>query len=180
VPRGRSRSPLARAVPWLLVVAAVAAVTIFVLQGANRPANPGLRTTVGGFFEQAFSIEMVGEPGTGDEHCALLAVTEEQLRTGLMGRRDLGRYVGMVFRLGSDSTRPFTMERTLIPLSIAWFDAQGNYVAEQDMTPCPDGVSCPTYSAGRPYRFALEVPRGRLRALGVGPGSHLTLGAGCR
>jgi uncharacterized membrane protein (UPF0127 family) len=71
------------------------------------------------------------------------------------------------------------MRGTLIPLSIAWFDTEGNLVDQTEMTPCRGRVSCPTYSANRPYRYALEVARGGLRQLGVAPGAHITLGGGC-
>ena len=47
------------------------------------------------------------------------------------------------------------------------------------MAPCADRPDCPTYPAGRPFRYALEVPRGGLAQLGVGPGAQLAVGAGC-
>ena len=39
-----------------------------------------------------------------------------------------------------------------------------------DMAPCGTGTDCPTYAARSAYRTAVEVPQGRLGALGVGPG----------
>ena len=163
-----------------VLIALGAAVAIwFLVQGANRPADPYFRPAVKGFDEQAFSIEAGDEPGTGKGRCALLATTDEQLTRGLMGRRDLAGYDGMIFRFGTQAIRPFTMRGTLIPLSIAWFDADGNLVDRAEMTPCRDRLSCPDYSADRPYQYALEVARGGLPKLGVGPGAHITLGRGC-
>ena len=163
-----------------VLLALGAAISIwFVVQGANRPADPYFRPAVKGFDEQAFSIEARGAPRTGRARCALLAATAEQLSRGLMGRRDLAGYDGMIFRFDIEAIRPFTMRGTLIPLSIAWFDTEGNLVDQTEMTPCRDRVSCPTYSANRPYRYALEVARGGLRRLGVAPGAHITLGGGC-
>jgi uncharacterized membrane protein (UPF0127 family) len=163
-----------------VVVALGVAVAIwFLVQGANRPADPYFRAAVTGFDEQAFSIEARGEAGTGTGRCALVAATDEELSRGLMGRRDLAGYDGMIFRFATEATRPFTMRGTLIPLSIAWFDSDGNLVDQAEMTPCPERVSCPDYSADRPYQYALEVGRGGLRGLGVAPGAHLTLGGGC-
>ena len=149
------------------------------VQGANRPADPYFQAAVKGFDEQAFSIEARGDPGTGSGRCALLASTDAQLSRGLMGRRDLGGYDGMIFRFATEALRPFTMRGTLIPLSIAWFDTGGNLVDQAEMTPCPDRVTCPDYSSDRPYRYALEVARGGLPELGVGPGAHITFGGGC-
>jgi uncharacterized membrane protein (UPF0127 family) len=163
----------------VLIALGAAVVIWFLVQGANRPADPYFRSEVTGFGEQAFSIETPGESGTGSRRCALVAATEEQLSRGLMGRRDLAGYDGMIFRFATEGRRPFTMRGTLIPLSIAWFDGAGNLVDQAEMTPCPEGVSCPTYSADRPYRYALEVKRGGLRDLGVAPGAHLTFGGAC-
>jgi uncharacterized membrane protein (UPF0127 family) len=163
----------------VLVALGAAAAIWFLVQGANRPADPYFRAPVTGFGEQAFSIEAQGEPGSGSGRCALLATTDEQLSRGLMGRRDLAGYDGMIFRFNTEATRPFTMRGTLIPLSIAWFDRDGNLVDRAEMTPCPGGVSCPNYSSDRPYQYALEVGRGGLGDLGVGPGAHLTLGGDC-
>ena len=167
----------------LIIVGIIAAAVVtgiwFFVQAANRPADPYFAPTVGGFEEQAFSIAAPGEGGRGDEHCALLAATAEQRGRGLMGRRDLGGYDGMVFRFDRVVTTPFTMSRTLIPLSIAWFDASGELVDQAEMIPCPEAVSCPSYRADGPYLYALEVAQGGLDKLGVATGSHLILGNGC-
>ena len=163
----------------VLIALGLSFVVWFLVQGANRPADPYFRSAVKGFGEQAFSIEARGEQGSGSSRCALVAVTEAQLSRGLMGRRDLGGYDGMIFRFATEGLRSFTMHGTLIPLSIAWFDADGNLVDRAEMTPCPEGVSCPDYASARPYQYALETGRGGLRELGVGPGAHLTLGATC-
>jgi len=169
-----------RLITIAIVGLAVALGVWLLLQGANRPADPYFRGRVDGFGRQAFSIETLPiQRASGDSHCALLAVTDAQLSRGLMGRRDLGGYDGMIFRFSSDANRPFTMRGTLIPLSIAWFDASGKFVDQTDMTPCR-ARACPTYSADRPYRYALEVRAGGLPALGVaGQSAHLTLGGAC-
>ena len=163
----------------LLIALGLGLVVWFVVEGANRPPDPYFRARVTGFGEQAFSIEPRGALGSGSVRCALVASTDVQLSRGLMGRRDLGGYDGMIFRFATEAQRPFTMRGTLIPLSIAWFDAAGNLVDRADMTPCHERVSCPDYSSDRPYQYALETGRGGLRELGAGPGSHLRLGGAC-
>jgi uncharacterized membrane protein (UPF0127 family) len=174
-----------RLVFWSGVLVVIAALTAFVLVGANRPADPKLlpggRTPVSGFGDVAYRIRGgPGGPGTdAAERCALLAETTEQHQRGLMGRTDLGGYDGMLFRFSSDTSGAFYMKDTLIPLSIAWFDAQGLFVSAADMEPCPDDVGCPTYTAAAPYRYALEVPKGGLPALGIGPGAQLVVGSAC-
>jgi uncharacterized membrane protein (UPF0127 family) len=111
-------------------------------------------------------------------HCVWVANTEKERQQGLKARRDLGRRPGMLFRFTSDVTVPFTMEGTLIPLTLAWFDGRGAYVGATDMIPCK-ASPCPVYPPPGPYRTTLEVERGRLRALGVGPGSTLRVAGGC-
>jgi len=79
-----------------------------------------------------------------------------------------------------DSQGSFWMRNTILPLSIAYVDADGEVVSTADMEPCPAGTTdCPTYPPGGPYRMALEVPQGQLPDLGVASGSRLALGADC-
>ena len=169
---------------WSGVLVVTAVLTTVVLLGANRPADPTLlrdgRTPVKGFDSVSYRIRPAGGAG-GDavERCALLAETTEQQQRGLMGRTDLGGYDGMLFRFSADTTSSFYMTDTLIPLSIAWFNADGYFVSATDMEPCPDKAGCPTFGAAAPYRYALEVAKGGLPALGVGPGAQLVVGGGC-
>lgn len=111
--------------------------------------------------------------------CALLAEDVETRRRGLMERTDLSGHVGMVFTFPSPVTATFWMRSTPLPLSIAFFDAEGRYVSEADMAPCGAEGDCPSYAAAAPYRYALEVRQGDLDDLGVGPGATLALGGAC-
>jgi uncharacterized membrane protein (UPF0127 family) len=130
---------------------------------------------VAGFGEIAYTVR-----GISAVRCALLADTEPQRQQGLMNRTDLAGHDGMLFRFPADTTVSFYMKDTLLPLSIAWFGADGRFVSATDMDPCLGrGDNCPLYPAARPYRYALEVPRGGLAGLGIGPGSTLTLKGAC-
>jgi uncharacterized membrane protein (UPF0127 family) len=134
---------------------------------------PPKRTPVVGFGEVAFRV------AAGPELCALLARTAQQQAQGLMKRTDLAGHVGMLFVFTADTNETFYMRNTPMPLSIAWFDASGRFVSATDMVPCADRPGCPTYAAARAYRYALEVPKGGLGGLGIGPGSTITVGAAC-
>jgi uncharacterized membrane protein (UPF0127 family) len=109
----------------------------------------------------------------------LLAATSEQRQRGLMEVTDLGGYAGMLFVWDADASSSFYMRNTPTPLSIGWFDADGELVSTADMDPCPDVDGCPTYPADGRYRFALEVPQGSLDAVGVVDGSTLAVGGPC-
>ena len=149
-------------------------------EGANQPADPTLvDATIPGFGEVSFAVrpEAAGSPTA--QLCALLAATQPQRARGLMEVTDLKGYAGMVFRFPEDTTSSFFMRNTPMPLSIAWFAADGRFVSAADMAPCPDQEGCPTYAPAGAYRYALEVPQGRLPELGVGPGSVLQLDGAC-
>jgi uncharacterized membrane protein (UPF0127 family) len=109
--------------------------------------------------------------------CALLADDEASRATGMMGQTDLRGYDAMVFRHPQDSTSAYYMFRTVVSLSIAWFDADGRFLSAADMAPCPAGdpANCPLYRASGAYRLALEVLAGGLARLGIGPGSQLEI-----
>jgi uncharacterized protein len=111
----------------------------------------------------------------------LVAVTPAQRQRGLMGRTSVAPYAGLAFVFATPSTARFWMRDTLIPLSIAWFDAGGRFEAEAQMAPCPNSAAvCPTYGPGQPYSLAVEVPGGQLGGLGIGPGSTVQLGGVCQ
>jgi uncharacterized protein len=103
--------------------------------------------------------------------CVLVADTEAERQRGLMEVTDLGGYDGMLFLFDTDSEGGFWMKDTLLPLSIAYLDADGAVVSTADMDPCPDGTACPSYAAAGPYRMALEVEQGGLAPLGLTEGS---------
>jgi uncharacterized membrane protein (UPF0127 family) len=112
----------------------------------------------------------------GATQCVLLAETASQKAHGLMNVRDLGSHAGMLFVFDSDTDVRFYMKDTLIPLSIAWFRADGTFVSSADMEPCPPTTSdCPTFGATGRYRYALEVPKGDLVNLGIHRGTRVKL-----
>ena len=188
-----------RLLAWAIAVVFALGLLAFIAKGADQPADPYLkpvaasatgvpgvalttvpvvtvppkRTPVSGFGEVAFRV------ATGPQLCALLARTAQQQAQGLMKRTDLAGHVGMLFVFTADTNETFYMRNTPMPLSIAWFDASGRFVSAADMVPCADRPDCPTYAAARAYRYALEVPRGGLGGLGIGPGSTITVGAAC-
>jgi uncharacterized membrane protein (UPF0127 family) len=120
--------------------------------------------------------------GTVEEFCVWLADTPALRQQGLMGVTDptLGGAGAMVFAFEDDTAGSFWMKDTLLPLSIAWYGADGAFVSSADMQPCPDDVDdCPTYGPGGRYRYAVEVALGGLGDLGLGEGSTIALGSSC-
>jgi len=83
----------------------------------------------------------------------------------------------MAFVYDEPSTGQFWMRDTPLPLSIAFFAADGRFVSAADMDPCLTGpaANCARYSARAPYVTAIEVPQGGLADLGIRRGSRLEL-----
>jgi uncharacterized protein len=95
-------------------------------------------------------------------------------RVGLMHRRSLARNAGMVFVFPEAIRGGFWMKNTLIPLSIAFFDARGRILRIMVMTPCR-ADPCPIYDPKVAYRGALEVNRGSFGRWGVRRGDRITI-----
>lgn len=108
---------------------------------------------------------------------AELAETDAQRSYGLKQRPDLPENHGMLFVYAEpqDSSAGFWMYRTLIPLDIAYLDAEGRIVAILSMAPCesPYARVCRTYPPGVPYSGALEVNRGYFDRRGIGLGDRV-------
>jgi uncharacterized membrane protein (UPF0127 family) len=129
------------------------------------------------------SVAVTIEPASGPARptCMLAARTEAERARGLMEVTDPGLdgHDGMVFVYAEDASGAFWMRNTPMPLSIAYVDAGGRLVSSSDMEPCRDSPDCPSYPAAGPYRYAVEVPRGRLDDLGITASARLRVGGSC-
>ncbi|GMQ84934.1 MAG: DUF192 domain-containing protein [Acidimicrobiia bacterium] len=130
--------------------------------GACTASSP---SALPGFSSTTISID-------DRELTVAVADTPQARRQGLMGITDLGELDGMLFVFDSEVRTGFWMKDTLIPLDIAFFDAEGLAVDRLLMVPCTV-EECPTYKAAGPYRYAVEAPAGDLAF--VGEGSALVL-----
>jgi uncharacterized membrane protein (UPF0127 family) len=132
-----------------------------------------------GFGEVAATVR--SSSGDVTEPCLLAAIDESHRQRGLMTVTDpaLDGHEGMVFVYPAAQQEPFWMSNTPMPLSIAFYGADGHFVSSTDMAPCADSPDCRNYFAGGPYSMAVEVPQGQLAARGFGPGSVLRLAGAC-
>jgi uncharacterized membrane protein (UPF0127 family) len=85
-----------------------------------------------------------------------LATSSEERSLGLMNRRKAPRD-GMLFVFPNDTSGGFWMKNTLVPLTIVFFNRNGERVRRLSMKPCR-ADPCPIYHPNRRYRFALELP----------------------
>lgn len=108
-----------------------------------------------------------------------VAETSSQRQRGLMGRENLPEASGMLFRFEREQSanNAFWMYRTLIPLDIAFIDANGQIVAINTMQPCESTSpsECPSYPAGAAYHSALEVNGGYFAERGIKVGDCVSI-----
>ena len=122
-------------------------------------------------FESA-TVEVIGSDGSTRESCMWIADTPELRARGMMEATGFGAADAMVFVQETPVSGQFWMKNTVIPLSIAYFDAVGRFLGSHDMTPCTTR-ECERYPTARGYRWAVEAPLGGLAALSIGDGSSL-------
>jgi uncharacterized membrane protein (UPF0127 family) len=85
-----------------------------------------------------------------------VAQTDEQREKGLMFRKQLGRDEGMLFIFDEPAYHAMWMKNTLIPLSVAFVDAQGTILNILDMEP----QTLDSHAAAGPAIYAIETNKG--------------------
>jgi uncharacterized protein len=166
--RVRGRFPLLLAGVLLLVGAGVA---VALARSPERPAaspataGSGARPVVAEYLLQ-------GEGRPAVPVRLEVAATPAARDRGLMGRTRVPAGTGMVFLFPADTTSPFWMKDTLVPLSIAFVAVDGQVVGVREMVPCT-ADPCPVYGPDRPYRYAVELPAGAFAAAGVAEGGRV-------
>ena len=124
----------------------------------------------------ALAIHSEGGPHRLDVE---VAETSSQRQRGLMGRESLPEAQGMLFRFENEQSvnNAFWMYKTLIPLDIAFIDANGRIVAINTMPPCESTSpsDCPSYPPGTAYHSALEVNGGYFAERGIKVGDCVSI-----
>lgn len=106
-----------------------------------------------------------------------LAQTPDQTYRGLSDRPKLDADKGMLFIFPQAEVRQFCMRQCLIPLDIAFFDADRRVVKTYTMAVEPYGLDRKLYSSESPAQYALEVPAGALARAGVKVGDQAEFSA---
>ncbi|MCP5521444.1 MAG: DUF192 domain-containing protein [Verrucomicrobiales bacterium] len=90
-----------------------------------------------------------------------------EIATGMMHRTNMVDGTGMLFVFARPEPRSFYMRNTLVPLSIAYLDPDGEILEIHDMKAQDE---TPVDSASDRIQYALEVPQGWFGKVGIKPG----------
>jgi len=124
----------------------------------------------------------------GGQPWRLEVVADDAARTrGLSGRSELPADGGMLFVFPDAQLRSFWMYDCLIPIDLIFLDRLGAITALHEMPiELPRGESetelayesrLPRYSSRLPAQFAIELPAGSIRALGLRPNTRIEIDA---
>jgi len=164
------------AMPRLAVFVALALAALAGCAGGNGDGAEAEDTTTatatGPVFEEGRA--KIDTEGSQVQVQVEIAETPVQQQLGLMHRETLADEAGMVFLFPRETRGGFWMKNTLIPLSIAFFDADGRILRILDMEPCTEDP-CPVYDPKVAYRGALEVNQGAFAEWGVREGDRITV-----
>ena len=89
---------------------------------------------------------------------------------GLMHRRSMPANHGMLFVFSRTDRHCMWMRNTLLPLSVAFLDAQGKIINIEDMKPQTEDNHC----AASPAPYALEMNLGWFADKGLKPGFQIS------
>ncbi|HEU4851524.1 MAG TPA: DUF192 domain-containing protein [Telluria sp.] len=98
---------------------------------------------------------------------AEVAANDAQRQQGLMHRTKMATNAGMVFVFDDVNSQCMWMKNTLIPLSVAFIDANGKIVNIEDMEP----ETLESHCSARPVKYALEMNKGWFAKRRIKPGT---------
>jgi uncharacterized membrane protein (UPF0127 family) len=99
-----------------------------------------------------------------------LAVTEEEKERGLMFRRSIPEFTGMLFDFENDGPRTMWMKNTYVSLDMIFIQSDGRIRSIAENT---EPESEKIIRSRGPVRAVLEVVAGTARKLGIEPGDRV-------
>jgi uncharacterized protein len=95
------------------------------------------------------------------------ALTDRQIKTGMMFRKTMGENSGMLFVFKQPKRQGFWMKNCLVPMSAAYINPQGriNEIVKLE----PHNTNS-VMSRSFQIQYVLEAPRGWFKKNGLGPG----------
>lgn len=105
---------------------------------------------------------LIGTPGV--EVSAEMAISQQQIATGMMHRKSLGENEGMLFIFAEPKKAAFYMRNTIVPLTVAYLGSSGVIMELHDLEPKNE---TPVEAKSDLVRFVLEMPRGWFKKNGI-------------
>jgi uncharacterized membrane protein (UPF0127 family) len=99
-----------------------------------------------------------------------LAVTDDEKTRGLMFRRSIPEFTGMLFDFETDGPRTMWMKNTYVSLDMIFIQSDGRIRRIAENT---EPESEKLIRSGGPVRAVLEVAAGTARKLGIEPGDRV-------
>ena len=99
---------------------------------------------------------------------AEMALTQTQIYTGMMYRKEMGTNDGMLFVFPRPDRKAFYMRNTVIPLSAAYIDPEGTILEVHDLKPLEE---TPVEAGSDNIQFVLETPQGWFKKNNIGVGT---------
>jgi uncharacterized membrane protein (UPF0127 family) len=100
-----------------------------------------------------------------------LAISPEQLMTGMMFRTNMAENEAMLFAMPVTRTAAFWMKNTPLPLSVAYIDPEGIIQEIHDLHPYDTNS---VVSQTENIRFVLETPQGWFERHKIGTGAAVS------
>ncbi len=101
---------------------------------------------------------------------AEVAADDPSRQQGLMHRDKMAANHGMVFVFDQPNVQCMWMKNTLLPLSVAFLDADGKIVNIEDMQP----KSLDNHCSAKPVKYALEMNLGWFKQKNIKPGMSIS------
>lgn len=134
---------------------AISTVTVLFLLGAGAAGAQAFKTV-----KLSAGMHMIQ---------AEVAANDPERQQGLMFREKMGSNAGMVFVFEQPAKQCMWMKNTLLPLSVAFIDAQGKVINIEDMQPKTLESHCSKKAA----KYALEMNLGWFAQKNIKPGIRI-------
>ncbi len=102
---------------------------------------------------------------------AELAMTQIQVATGMMFRKDMAENDGMLFVFARPHRTSFYMKNTTVPLTAAYIDSEGTILELHDLKPLEE---TPVEAASDKIQYVLEMKQGWFKRHNISPGAVMT------
>lgn len=152
---------------------AIAFVVALLIAGCQKPAATSVTPTLAESVDLSTPTHAQAKLPTiklwiGPEQMdAEMALTVDQIRTGMMFRKSMGENDGMIFDLRYPQQAAFWMKNCFVPLSVAYINSEG---VIEEIHPLEPQNTNSVFAATNNIRFALETPQGWFDKHNIRPG----------